>query len=35
MFLISIAFKIMPVEELEDVHATLMHWNRQRDNWKK
>jgi hypothetical protein len=25
MFLISIAFKIMPVEELEDVHATLMH----------
>ena len=35
MFLIGIAFRIMPNDELEDVHATLIHWNRQRDEWKK
>ena len=35
MFLIKIAFKIIPTDELEDIYATLIHWNLQREQWNK
>jgi hypothetical protein len=34
-YIIEIAFRIMKRESLEDVYATLIHWNRQRKRFKK
>lgn len=31
MYIIWIGFRIMPLECLEDVYATLLHWNLQRN----
>ena len=35
MWLIGIAFKIMPTEDLEDIYATWLHWKLQTEDYKK